>query len=71
MNIYVGLLFNQGHLQDPALVRALAAEPSPDGPGGGDASPRAGATCEDAPASTVRHGGWVALCCATALSAFR
>ena len=28
MNIYTGLLFNQGHLQDPALVRSLAEAPT-------------------------------------------
>ena len=71
MNIYTGLLFNQGYLQDRALVRSLAAEPSPDGPAGGDAPPRDGTPCEGAPAGAVRRRGWVALCCATALSAFR
>lgn len=46
MNIYTGLLFNQGHLHDPALVRSLAAEaPAPDAgsPSGQDARPRGGA----------------------------
>ncbi len=72
MNIYTGLLFNRGHLQDPALVRSLAAEPPSDGPAGGDAPPRdATPSCEGAPAGTARRRGWVALCCATALSAFR
>ena len=44
------------------VVQSYCLKAGTHGPGGGDASPRAGATCEDAPASTVRHGGWVALC---------
>lgn len=34
MNIYGGLLFNQGHVQDPATARMLAgvAEPAPASP---------------------------------------
>jgi len=29
MNIYGGLLFNQGHVQDPATARMLAGAPDP------------------------------------------
>ena len=75
MNPYVGLLFNQGHLHDPALVRALAAEPAPAAPVAPedecDAPPQAPPRCSTGAAGTVRRRGWVALCCATALSMFR
>lgn len=71
MNIYAGLLFNQGHLQDPELVRLLAGAEAPVAPTGGDTPQQDGAPRDDTPACTRRGRGWVALCCATALSAFR
>ena len=78
MNIYTGLLFNLGYVQDPALARELAGEPGQAEP----PAPAAGASAEEAVAGagtraqaarlmTVRRGhGWVELQ-AVLLSAFR
>lgn len=71
MNLYAGLLFNQGHLSDPDLVRSLAGADAPAAPAGGDAPRQDEASRDDTPACTRRRRGWVALCCTTALSAFR
>ena len=35
MNLYAGLLFNQGHVQDVETARMLSEAPAP-GPGAGD-----------------------------------
>lgn len=77
MNIYTGLLFNLGYVQDPALARELAGEAGQAEP----PAPAAGASAEEAVAGagtraqaarlTVRRGhGWVELQAAL-LSAFR
>lgn len=69
MNIYTGLLFNQGHLQDPALVRSLVQEPKnpPDaGEGSADADPRPAQPLPE----VRRRRGWVELQGAL-LAAFR
>lgn len=71
MNIYTGLLFNQGHLQDPELVRSLAGEAPRDAGGGTDPGKRAPPTGQAPGAPVVRrHRGWVEVS-ATVLSAFR
>ena len=71
MNIYTGLLFNQGHLQDPELVRSLAGESPRDAGTDADAgkSGPPGACTPGAPV-VRRHRGWAEVCAAV-LSAFR
>jgi hypothetical protein len=46
MNIYAGLLFNQGYISDPELARALAGTPRP---APGPASPPASGEGTDSP----------------------
>ena len=71
MNIYTGLLFNQGHLQDPELVRALADESARDAEPEAEAEDRAspGDRGQDTPV-VRRHRGWAEVSAAL-LSAFR
>ena len=56
MNIFTGLLFNQGHIQDPELARSLAQAPSPDTDAGGDGD--AAAEAERKPPRVRRGSGW-------------
>ena len=71
MNIYTGLLFNQGHLQDPELVRSLAGEDPRDADAGADPGKRTPPAGRAAGAPVVRrHRGWVEVSAAV-LSAFR
>jgi|GEM_PF-980266 len=70
MNIYTGLLFNQGHLQDPALVRSLAQETNPPGTGEGPADADPKPQPAQALPEVRRRRGWVELQGAL-LAAFR
>lgn len=71
MNIYTGLLFNQGHLQDPALARSLARAQEQAPPDAGGRTGEAAAAEPQAAVPRVRRGrGWVELQAAL-LSAFR
>ncbi len=72
MNIYTGLLFQHGYIQDPELAVSLAGtEPRQDvAPQrrGGAGSPTAAA--KDANCEPFRRGG-IASVCSVALSPFR
>ena len=73
VNPYIGLLFNQGHLQDPELVRSLAAKSSQDVPAAADApqlqdSPQRVETPE---AGIARHHGGEVPGCAVASTQLR
>ena len=49
MNPYIGLLFNQGHLQDPELVRSLAKAAEPAAPAEAEATQDEREPVDDAP----------------------
>ncbi len=70
MNIYTGLLFNHGHIQNPELARSLAAsgdgEPTAPRP---DARRRS-ADDRGCPPRPFRRGA-IASVCSVALSPFR
>lgn len=73
MNIYTGLLFQQGYIQDPKLALSLAGvEGHQDGAAecrsGAAGSPKA--MQNDANCKPFRHGG-IASVCSVALSPFR
>lgn len=71
MNIYTGLLFNQGHLQDPELVRSLAGESASEAGTEADAGTPGSSADRASDAPVVRrHHGWVEVSAAV-LSAFR
>jgi hypothetical protein len=72
MNIYTGLLFQQGYIQDPKLAMSLAGAVEPQVP------PRAGgdqATASEPPKRRERRAsfrrGAISAVCSVALSPFR
>ena len=71
MNIYTGLLFNHGHIQDAALARSLATsgsgEPAAPARPGARRSVAGGRGC---PPRVLRRGA-IASVCSVALSPFR
>lgn len=70
MNIYSGLLFQQGHIQDPHLALSLASDDRRESrTEKGDASPSKRPARSERRAS-FRHGAIFAVC-STALSPFR
>jgi hypothetical protein len=73
MNIFTGLLFQQGYIQDPKLALSLADETPPQrqaghGPCESVGRPKAGGRRRH---PAWRHGAISAVCCSTALSPFR
>ena len=69
MNIYAGLLFNQGHVGDAATARLLAGVPDPAPPAPGPPRPRAPA--DDAARPLAGDGPWSLALQAALLSALR
>lgn len=69
MNLYTGLLFQHGHIQDPKLAITLAAEPRGQRPGQAEGRPRLVPRRDDC-ARPYRRGG-IASVCSVALSPFR
>ncbi len=71
MNLYTGLLFQQGYIQDPQLALSLADQPDPSRPMAGEPQPNE----PRRPARTERRAsfrrGAVFAVCSTALSPFR
>lgn len=71
MNIYTGLLFQQGHIQDPELALSLAKEDRPaKAKSAGEAGRSSGAERRERGPS-FKRGAIFAVCCSTALSPFR
>jgi hypothetical protein len=69
MNIYAGLLFNQGHVGDVATARLLAGEPDPAPAAAGPPPPQAPA---DGAARPLAAGGpWALTLRAALLAALR
>lgn len=73
MNIYTGLLFQHGYIQDPKLALSLAGveghqDAAVQRRSGAAGSPKA--TQKDASCKPFRHGG-IASVCSVALSPFR
>ena len=71
MNLFTGLLFQQGHIQDPKLALSLAgedAEANAPARREGD-TPRRAKSFESC--LSLKRGALVALCSTTALSPFR
>lgn len=71
MNLFTGLLFQQGHIQDPRLALSLAGEDAK-----ADTSVRQEGETPVATKSfesclSLKRGALVALCSTTALSPFR
>jgi len=71
MNLFTGLLFQQGHIQDPKLALSLAGEDAE----ANASARREGDTPERAKSFesclSLKRGALVALCATTALSPFR
>lgn len=71
-NLYAGLLFMHGHIQDPALALSLADEPA-QAPAVDAKGPREVVAKKERPARRARFRSHAvsSVCCATALSPFR
>jgi hypothetical protein len=72
MNIYTGLLFQQGYIHDPKLARSLAGvEASEPSRAGGDVTPPRRSKPDKPKAIKPFRRGSIASVCSVALSPFR
>ncbi|TWH99180.1 hypothetical protein IP90_03171 [Luteimonas cucumeris] len=70
MNIYTGLLFQQGHIQNPALALSLAGVTEPGTTDSAEASQVEAQRKRQEPCKPF-HRGAIHAVCSTALSPFR
>ena len=71
MNIYTGLLFQQGYIQDPQLALSLADEDRPANAESQSRAERSNRAARPERGPSFKRGAIFAVCCSTALSPFR